>query len=163
MLRTRIPNVEIRILCFVNFFYYPSVRHWLSLQEYLFLIQDLLSLDPTFWSQLPQHSRCPRPVLLPPRRRRPTPHAPSRTPTSKQLPSAQQHHLTLPRRQPTTRALMRPHYPDGPVLHLSFPTFESRHGQRREQTRLLVTTIVLLTGGPPLQARAMNRGSSRLP
>lgn len=155
------------VSCIVNSFYYTSVSHRLSFLEHL--LSYLRSpfpcrSDPTFpsiWSH--HYPTCPRPALLPRRRYRPMHHAASRTPTSKRPPSAQQHHLTLPRRQPTTRALTRPHYHDGSVLHLSFPTTESRHGQRPEQTQLLVTIIVSLTGGPPLLALAMNRELSRRP
>jgi hypothetical protein len=137
-----------------------SALRWPS--KSVFLLSNIsisLSRDPTFRSLLPRHSRCPQPALLPTRRHLPTLHDASRPPTSKQPLSAQQHHLTPPQPQPTTRALTCSHYHAGPVRRLSSPTSASRHGQRREQTRLLATITVSPIGVPPLRALAMNRKS----
>ncbi len=152
-------NAKLRVLCFVNALHCTSARLWFSLicgrSELLFLSRDLhppfpYRLAPQSQVSCPatHHSRCPQPALLPPRRHRPTLHGASRLPTSKQPPSAQQHRLTLPRRQPTTPALMRPLSRAGPVPR-SCLTSEFRPGQRREQTQLLVTIIVSRTGEPP--------------
>jgi len=158
MLVICISNVKLGVSCFVNFFHYTSARSWLSILERLPPFP--YRLTPHFRIILPlPYSRCPQPVLISPKRHRPTPHAASRPSTSKQPLFAQQHHLTPLQRQPTTRALTRQHYNARPVHRLSSPTTASRHGQQREQTRLLATIIVSLIDVLPLRTLAMNRRS----